>query len=162
MKLKLLFTLLFLFPIIKSKMNNVISQDNQIYTTVWATSLYKIEPPPFTLSNNTLRQIIRISSSSETIRLKLSNREKSNLEINSINIADSLTQGTGEIIQKTITPITFDGKENIIIPPGSEIYSDNFSYNLKSLSEVAISIFFGKVPSEYTGHEASMTNSFIE
>ena len=158
MELKFLITLLMLFHIIKSD-----TEENLIYSTAWATSLYKIVPPPLTLSNNTLRQIIRISSSSERIRLKLSNKiGKSNLEIKKINIADSLNQGTGEIVKNTITPITFDGKENIIIPPGKEIYSDIFYYHLKSLSEVAISIFFGEVPSEYTGHEASMTNSFIE
>ena len=164
MKSKFIFTLLILFPIIQLKINNLNSEDDELfYSTTWATSLYQIEPTPLTLSNNSLRQIIRVSSSSQKLRLKLSNKTgKTNLEIKSINIADSLSQGTGEIMENTLTPIKFGGEESIIIPPGVEIYSDIFSYNLKSLSEVSISIFFGQVPSEYTGHEASMTNSFIE
>ena len=144
-------------------MNSSNSNEDLTYSTTWATSLYQIEPPPINLSNNTLRQIIHISSSSQKIRLRLSNKNgKKNLEINSINIADSVSQGTGEINETTITPMLFEGKKNIVIPPGKEIYSDVFSYPLKSLSEVSISIFFGSVPDEYTGHEASMTNSFID
>ena len=133
------------------------------YSTTWGTSLYLIESPPISFSNSTLRQIIHISSSGEKIRIKLSNQNgKSDLEIISIKIANSVTQGTGEIDENTNTPILFENKENITIPAGSEVYSDIFSYPLKALSEVAISIYFGKVPNEFTGHEASMTNSFIE
>ena len=133
------------------------------YSTTWGTSLYLIESPPISLSNSTLRQIIHISSSGEKIRIKLSNKNgKSDLEINSIKIANSVSQGTGEIDQNTNTSILFENKENITIPAGSEVYSDIFFYPLKALSEVAISIYFCKVPNEYTGHEASMTNSFIE
>jgi len=133
------------------------------YSTIWGTSLYLIESPPISFSNSTLRQIIHISSSGEKIRLKLSNKNgKSDLEINSIKIANSISQGTGEIDETSNTPILFENKENITILAGCEVYSDIFSFPLKALSEVAISIYFGKVPNEYTGHEASMTYSFIE
>ena len=133
------------------------------YSTTWGTSLYLIESSPIPFSSGTIKAKVYISLSGEKIRLKLSNQSgKSDLEINSIKIANSISQGTGEIDETSNTPILFENKENIIIPAGSEVYSDIFSYPLKALSEVAISIYFGKVPNEYTGHEASMTYSFIE
>ena len=86
----------------------------------------------------------------------------SNLQILSANIADSVSQGSGEIDPSTLTPLTFEGKEEVEIPPGKEIYSDPFPYNLKALSEVTISIYFGSMPNEITGHSHSQTLAFLE
>lgn len=165
MKIKSLFPLVFiLFSII----NKVNSAEPLTYSTTWATSLFQLRffpvfAPPVDLKEKTLRQIIRVSSSAKIMRLKISNKfGKTDLEIKSINIADSKSQGTGEIISNTITPIKFLSNNGVIIPPGEEVYSDLFTYSLKSLSEVAISIYFGSVPEEITGHDTSMTYSFIE
>jgi hypothetical protein len=99
------------------------------------------------LSNNSLRQIVHVSASGNNLRLKLSNKiGKTNLEIKEINIADSKSQGTGEIIINTLTYFTFNEEKGVIIPPGKDIYSDTISYNLKPLSEIAISIYFGETP----------------
>ena len=115
------------------------------------------------LSNNSLRHIVHVSASGNNIRLKLSNKEgKTNLEIKEINIADSKSQGFGEIDSNTITYLTFKGEKEIIIPPGQEIYTDAISYNLKPLSEISISIYFGITPDILTGHKSSRTHSFIE
>ena len=165
MKTKCLFPLIFIFS---SIINNINSAETLTYSTTWATSLFQLRffPPfltPIDLTEKTLRQIIRVSSSANIMRLKLSNKYgTSGLEIKSINIADSKSQGTGEIIKNTITPIQFRGEDGVIIPPGEEIYSDIFTYPLKSLSEVAISMYFGSVPDDSTGHDTAMTNSFIE
>ena len=86
------------------------------YSTIWGTSLYLIESPPISFSNTTLRQIVHISSSGEKIRIKLSNQNgKSDLEINSIKIANSISQGTGEIDETSNTPILFGNKENTVM-----------------------------------------------
>lgn len=139
------------------------SFDESSYFTTWATAVFEVENPKVDLTEHTLRQIVHISASGENIRVKLSNKiGKTNLEIKEITISDSLAQGTGEINQKTVTTLYFEGNKNIIIPPGEEIYTDCTSYHLKALSEVAISIYFGEVPDSLTGHRASRTNSFIE
>ena len=158
--------IIYLFPLIlmlTSIINEINSVETLTYSTTWATSLYQIRFPNLSLKEKTLRQIIHVSSSAQIMRLKLSNKfGKTGLEIKSINIADSKSQGTGEIISNTITPIHFRGEDGVVIPPGEEIYSDIFTYSLKTLSEVAITIYFGSVPEEITGHDTSMTYSFIE
>ena len=157
---------IYLFPLIlmlTSIINEINSVETLTYSTTWATSLYQIRFSNLVLKEKTLRQIIHVSSSAQIMRLKLSNKfGKTGLEIKSINIADSKSQGTGEIISNTITPIQFKGEDGVVIPPGEEIYSDIFTYSLKTLSEVAITIYFGSVPEEITGHDTSMTYSFIE
>ena len=165
MKIKYLFPLILIFSAIINKIN---SAEPLTYSTTWATSLFQLRffpmfGPSIDLREKTLRQIIHVSSSAQIMRLKLSNKYgKTDLEIKAINIADSKIQGTGEIIENTITPIRFKGEEGVIIPPGEEIYSDLFTFSLKTLSEVAISIYFGSVPEEITGHDTAMTYSFVE
>ena len=136
------------------------------YCATWSSSQYLTASnnlPPIPLSNNSIRQIVHISVSSPTIRLKLSNRVgESDLEIKSVSLANSVSQGSGEIDPLTLTQVTFNRKESVVIPAGSEMYSDPFYYPLKVQSEVAISIYFGEVPSELTSHAGSRTFSFIE
>ena len=142
------------------------SFDESLYVATWSTSNVKTLSknfPPINLSDNSLRQIFRVSTSGEYIRVKFSNRYgKTILKIRKVIISDSVSQGTSEINIDTIKVLTFNGKEKVNIEPGSEIYSDTIEYNLQALSEVAISIYFGIVPNDLTGHGNSITNSFIE
>ena len=132
----------------------------------WANTqilLPKESKPSIDLSNNSLRQIVKISIGGEQFRLKLSNKYgNSPLEIKSLSIAKSQGQGEAKIDPITTQRITFNKQDFITIPKGEEIYSDLFTLKLASSSEVSISIFFGRVPSDLTGHKFSMTNSFIE
>ena len=139
------------------------SFDESTYYTTWATAILSTELPKKELSNNSLRQVVHISASGENIRLKLSNKQgKTNLEIKEVTIADSTSQGTGEINTNTLISLSFNGEQSVIIPPGEEIYSDTNSYSLKALSEIAISIYFGETPQNLSGHPGSRTYSFIE
>ena len=136
------------------------------YCATWASSQYLTENnnlPPIPLSNNSIRQIVHVSISSPTIRLKFSNRVgDSNLELKAVTLANSVSQGSGEIDPLTLTTLKFSGKESVVIPPYTEIYSDPFYYPLKVQSEVAISIYFGEVPQKLTSHAGSRTFSFFE
>ena len=147
----------------KIKVLNENSFEESSFFTTWATAVYETEPPKMKLTNNSLRQIIHVSASGENVRLKFSNKNgKTNLEIKEVTIADSLTQGTGEIDLKTLITLYFQKEKNIILSPGEEVYSDIISYNLKPLSDIAISIYFGETPENLTGHPKSRTYSFIE
>ena len=139
------------------------SYDEETYFTTWATAILSTEQPKLSLSNNSIRQIVHVSASGENIRLRLSNKlGNSDLVIKEVSIADSISQGTGEINTNTSTLLTFKGEKGIIIPAGEEMYSDRISYSLKSLSEIAISIYFGETPQRLSGHPGSRTFSFIE
>ena len=146
--------------------NNLINMDSNLFCSTWGNSqilLPKESNPPINLSNNSLRQIFKISIGGEKFRIKISNKYGNDLlEIKSISFAISHSQGTGQIKLNTIKQLTFNNNEFITLSKGEEVYTDIFDYNLNSFSEIAISIYFGKVPSDLTGHIFSMTNSFIE
>ena len=134
----------------------IFEEDEHTYFTAWATAINKTEPPLVDLNHSSIRQIIKISSSGKKIRLKFSNLlGESDLEIKKVTIADLVSES--EIDKNTMKILTFNnGEEGTIIEKGKEIYSDTIYYPLKSLSYIAISIYFGSVPNELTGHYLSL------
>ena len=148
-----------------SELNVNLSDESSLFCTTWSTSNFKTlkkNLPPITLSNNSIRQIVRVSIGGTQIRIKFSNIVGTSiLKIQKAIISDVKSQGSSEINIDTTKTITFSGKEKININAGQEIYSDTLEYTLKALSEVAISIYFGVVPNELAGHGNSMQNSYI-
>ena len=116
------------------------------------------------LVNNSLKQIFKISLGGNKFRIKLSNYYgNENLEIKGLSIAKYISGSENKIDIKTNKKITFNNNnEEIIIKKGEEIYTDIFDINLEPSTEIAISIFFGNVPNDITGHKHSLTNSYIE
>ena len=131
------------------------------YFTSWATGIYPTKSPKIELHDNSLRQIIRVSAGGEKIRIKFSNLiGESPLEIKKVCIADLISDT--EINVKTSKFLKFNGKNNIIIEPENEIYSDTISYPLKTFSNIAITVYLGKIPNELSGHSYSYTYSYVE
>ena len=74
MKLFIIITLFVLLFLIHKKIKNIIyTYDDSTYFTTWTTSIHPTKSPPIKLDNNSIRQIIRVSSSGEKIRIKFSN-----------------------------------------------------------------------------------------
>lgn len=136
------------------------------YCTTWASSQYLTETfnmSEVPLSNNSLRQVIHASIGGSVIKIKLSNRcGDQPLQIREVHIAYSKEQGSGAIIPETDKVVTFKGKKEIIIPEGKEAYSDDITFEIEPMCELAVTIFFGNVPMKVTGHPGSRTNFYIE
>lgn len=118
-------------------------------------------PPEPGLANNTLRQVIYTSIGGSSVRLLLSNEFGNGpVTMEAVHIADS-TDADG-IVASTDTALTFDGSPSVTIPKGEAIFSDPVDYPLKPLTKLAVTIKFGNVPSDVTGHPGSRTNSYIQ
>jgi lysophospholipase L1-like esterase len=130
----------------------------------WATARQLIEPnnmPPAPgLSNNTLRQVVCVSIGGKNLRLRLSNEfGKSPITMKVVQIAAS--KGGGDIEANTTKMVKFNGKSEITIDPGAEVFSDPVSFELKPRAEVAITIAFGETSATLTGHPGSRTTSYL-
>ena len=141
--------------------------ESNFYCVTWGTSqrlLPKECNPSINLTNNSLRQIFKISLGGNKFRIKLSNTYgKQNLEIKSISIAKTFPLELNKININTVHFFTFNKREEIIIKKGEEIYSDILNIELESSSLISISIYFGDIiPNDITGHKFSMTESYIE
>ena len=139
------------------------SKENRWIGT-WATALQLVEeanmPPYPGLSNNTLRQIVRVSLGGNKIRVKFSNEYgTSDLTMNFVQIA--VSSGKGTIKPDTEKVLTFKGKNSVTIPAGGTVTSDTLEYCLPKLTDIAITIYFGNTPTILTGHPGSRTTSYI-
>jgi len=109
--------------------------------------------------NQTVRQVIRISSGGSAVRIRFTNEygEKP-LEIGAATL--SIAGPDGKPIG-AIRPITFAGNNAITIPPGAPLLSDPVILDAKALDQVSISIFLPTATGPCTCHFAGTATSFV-
>lgn len=130
----------------------------------WATAPQLVDsknmPPEPGLSNNTLRQVVCVSTGGKRLRLKFSNElSKNPVTIKAVQIA--VSRGGGEIDKYTIKVLKFNGRPGITMEAGAALSSDPVSFNLEPRTEVAITILFGETYTTVTGHPGSRTSSYL-
>ena len=144
--------------------SKTISTGNKGWVGTWSTAPQLVEPhnmpPEPGLTENTLRQTVRVSIGGGVVRLRFSNAfSKSPVELKSVAIAQSLEGGSVDV--STQKALKFNNNPGIIMAPGGEAFSDPVKFNLKPGSRLAVTIHFGKTSPDVTGHPGSRTTSFI-
>lgn len=145
-----------------SKRSVIIKPENWVGT--WATAPQLVEPgnmpPQPGLTNNTIRQIVRVSVGGEKLRLRFSNVfSKQPVTIKSVAIA---APKEGSVIDiATQKQLKFGNSGSVVMQPGSEVFSDPVSFKLAPGSLLAITIYFGETSATVTGHPGSRTTSYI-
>ena len=140
------------------------SRSNQVWCGTWSTAPQLVEPrnmpPDPGLSNNTLRQIVAVSIGGYRLRMRFSNEfGTSPVTINECHIA--VSAGGSLIVPETDQALTFSGKSGITLKPGTTAASDPFHGEIEPRARLAITIFFGEVSSDLTGHPGSRTTSYL-
>ncbi|NLG83500.1 MAG: SGNH/GDSL hydrolase family protein [Firmicutes bacterium] len=129
----------------------------------WACGPQLTEPenlPPASLKDNTLRQVVYVSIGGSRLRVQLSNAFGDGpVTMNAVHIAVSTQRGA--IAPETDRALTFNNSPSVTIAPGDTVFSDPIDFELAPCSKLAISIFFGTVPTDITGHPGSRTNSYL-
>ena len=134
------------------------------WVTTWATAPQLVEPnnlpPDPGLTNNTIRQIVRVSLGGNAVRLRLSNKySQDSLIVNAVSIA--VSTDSCNVKSASITELSFTGKKGFAIAPGTDIYSDAVKFELTPNSLLSITLFYGKIMQSVTGHPGSRTTSYI-
>ena len=160
-RLRGVFILLFLLFAIE-----IINCQSTHWVGSWSCAPYaagaKNTPPSPYLTNNTLRQVVRVSIGGDTIRLKFSNKTCSTpVTMKSVYLAKS--DGASAIDVSTNTRLEFDGDTSVTIAAYSSVTSDALAFPLSPGMQVAITIYYGNVESsvDITSHVGSRTDSYI-
>lgn len=112
------------------------------------------------LSGSAVRQVIHMSLSGDSIRLKLSNQHsQDSLIIKSVYIAN--TDGGADIDKSSVRWLTFNGNRNVSLPWNGNVMSDAIAYKTNPLQLLSITINYGKVPQFPTIHSGSRTTTYI-
>ena len=135
--------------------------DASEWAGTWSCSIYSDSQLDASIENSTMRQVVRVSIPGDQIRLKFSNLYgESSLVMQKVHLAEST--GGHSIDTGTDISVTFSGSESVTIPAGGEVVSDTLDYELSALTNMAITIYFGSVPTTPTGHVGSRTTSYYQ
>jgi lysophospholipase L1-like esterase len=118
---------------------------------------------PATLSNQTVRQIARLSIGGKRARVVLSNEYGTTpLTIGAAHIALAAMSGDGsEIVGGSDRTLTFDGRSEVTIAPGAPLVSDPIDLALPPLAQVAVSIFLPQTTPLATFHWDGKQTAYI-
>ncbi len=141
----------------------IFCQTNE-WVGTWTTSPQLVEPrnnpPEPGLSNNTLRQVVHVSLGGDSLRVKFSNEFSTDpVTLHAVHIA--VSAGGDTIDTNTDKALSFEGKQEFTIKPGTTIISDPFHFVLKPQTNVTITIYLGDTSPNVTGHPGSRTTSYI-
>ena len=130
----------------------------------WSTAPQLVEPgnvPPAPgLTNNSLRQIVRVSIGSDSLRIRFSNAfSTSAVTLKAVKIA--VSTGGNTIDAATSKDLKFSGKTEVTMNLGAMITSDPIAFDLKSRMDLAITIYFAETCPNITGHPGSRTTSYM-
>lgn len=131
----------------------------------WGTSPQLTEahnsPPVPGLTANTLRQIVKVSIGGEKLRVRFSNAfGTSPVTLSAVHVA--LSDGGSAIETNSDQALSFQGQPSVTIPAGGSVLTDPFDFYLAPLSRLAVTIHFGDVSQDVTGHPGSRTTSYIQ
>jgi len=140
------------------------SDSTKVWVGTWSTAPQLMEPgnmPPIPgLSNNTLRQVVRVSLGGDSLRVRFSNEfNTSPVTMRAVQIA--VSTGGSAIDVSTIKELKFNNKPEVIMNPGVAITSDPISFDLEPRMDIAITIYFGQTSPDVTGHPGSRTTSYL-
>lgn len=167
LKVFLFLELFFLVLGCQSNQSSVMAQNktkNENWVGTWACAQMLVEPnnmPPAPgLSENTLRQIIRVSIGGKRMRLRFSNIFSDQPTVlKSVSVAN-VVNAPG-IDSKTQKELLFNGKSDITINSEQEVFSDAFDFELQPGQFLAITIHYGNTSQKTSGHPGSRTTSYI-
>jgi lysophospholipase L1-like esterase len=132
----------------------------------WAAAVQITEPnnalSPESLTGATLRQIVHLSVGGSRIRLRVSNAfGTAPLHLLAVHVARPSSPASSRIDPGSDRAVTFNEREDVLIPPGAEYLSDPLDYSVAALSDLAITMQIETAPGQQTGHPGSRATSYL-
>ncbi len=119
---------------------------------------------PNTLNGTTVRQIIRVTTTGDSMKLKLSNQYGDrDVVVHSMHLAKQVKADQSTIDPATDTVVTVQGEEEFVIPKGQTIVTDRVNFPVNALDNVAVTMYFGQAPTSartITGHRGARATTY--
>ncbi len=141
------------------------SQPDGFWAGTWGAAPQLTEPknlpPALGLSDSTLRQIVHVSIGGTQLRVRFSNAFGSGpVEITAAAVAAAGDRGA--IHPDSSRPLLFGGQRAITITPGAMAVSDPVGFELSPLADLAVTMHFGQVARDITGHPGARCTSYLQ
>jgi lysophospholipase L1-like esterase len=115
---------------------------------------------PASFSNQTVRQIVRVSIGGSKVRIRLSNEFGSKpVQIGAASVG--LAGKGAEIVAGSLRPLTFGGAKKVTLLPGAPALSDPVELNVAALSDLAINLYLPAATELATVHQVGLQNADV-
>jgi lysophospholipase L1-like esterase len=115
---------------------------------------------PAIFSNQTVRQIVRVSVGGDRVRIRLSNEFGTKpVLIGAASIG--LAGENSAIASGSPRPLTFGGSRSTVILPGAPALSDPVDLRVAPLSDVAVSLYLPATTDLGTVHQVGLQTAFV-
>ncbi|MFE9655528.1 SGNH/GDSL hydrolase family protein [Micromonospora sp. NPDC006431] len=110
-------------------------------------------------TNQSLRQVVRVSAGGSTVRVRVSNRFGDRpLKVTGATIA--LAAGGAAVRPGSLRSLTFGRSTAAIIPPGGELTSDPAPLPTRALDSLAVTLYFAGPTGPATVHENATATTY--
>jgi lysophospholipase L1-like esterase len=118
-------------------------------------------PPAPGLADSTLRQVVHVSVGGAQIRVRFSNAFGSGpVEVTAAAVAAAGDRGA--IHPDSSRPLLFGGQPAVTIAPGAMAVSDPVGFELPPLADLTVTMHFGQVSRDVTGHPGARCTSYLQ
>ena len=113
------------------------------------------------VTNQTIRQVVRLSMGGSMVRIRISNElGTAPLVIGAAHLAKP-GQGPGSIDPATDQVLTFGGRPSVTLPPGAPAVSDPVALDTKALDRLTISLFVPRDTGPTATHPLGRATAFL-
>ncbi len=133
----------------------------QSWVSTWTASP---QPPrgvmPTSFSNQTVRQITRVSIGGSKVRIRLSNEFGTKpVLIGAASVG--LVGGSADIVAGSLRPLTFGSAKSITVLPGAPVLSDPVALSVAPLSDLAVNLYLPAATDLGTVHQIGLQTGYV-
>jgi lysophospholipase L1-like esterase len=115
---------------------------------------------PTSFSNQTVRQIVRVSIGGSKVRIRLSNEFGTKpVLIGAASVG--LSSGRADIVSGSLRALTFAGAKSITVVPGAPALSDPVELSVAPLSHVAVNLYLPAETDLGTVHQVGVQTAYV-
>jgi lysophospholipase L1-like esterase len=139
-------------------------------TSRWVTSWAASPQPPMTaggpipatptFSNQTIRQVVRVSAGGSRLRLRISNEYgTAPLAVGAVRVAAAAADGAEQ--PGTSRRVTFGGQSSTVVPAGAPAISDPVDLATKPLASLSVSLYLPEEGGVCSCHGTALQTAFV-
>ncbi|MGA0603818.1 SGNH/GDSL hydrolase family protein [Caulobacter sp. KR2-114] len=133
---------------------------DQSWSVTWLASAEPPRSPPTVLTDETVREVARVSLGGGRFRVRLTNAYGAKpAVVGSAHLARA-TAGAS-IVAGSDRSLTFGGRPGVTIPPYASVLSDPVDLPVPNLSDVAISLYFPGASGDATSHFFGLQDAYV-
>jgi lysophospholipase L1-like esterase len=139
------------------------------WVAAWGTAQQLMKPervipsaqmPPAKLERQTVRMVARSTMAGSQLRVSLSNSfGYGPVRIDAAQVARAADKGT--ILAGSAQPLTFGGRNWVVLPPGARISSDPVAFDVRPQADLAVSLYVEGDSGPTTSHPIGLRGAWL-